>query len=215
MFHVFGAEFCRAPCRGGGAPWLSGRGRGMTARQVTPSTHVCYLSGITGGMTHWTVSFPTSNPLFNETQGCSWLVQTGWRGTLQPGERFPNLLSCFGRPRGFWEAGAIIHFLQRAIVLRSLQGTVEASNTSAGPLLVASGGCTGGGDVTVQFSSHDLAVLGRQDRSRGQGASAYTMRMGSAVPRETLLEAGAKQRILLLKSLLHLLSPETKTQAPG
>lgn len=69
---------------------------------------------------HWRndpldTELPSHQPPFNETQGCSWLVQkTGLRGTLQPGERFPSLHSCFGRPRSFWEAGTI-HFLQRTI----------------------------------------------------------------------------------------------------
>lgn len=106
MFHVFRAEFCRAPFRGRGAPWLAGRGRGMTVCQVTPSTHVCYLSGIIGGMTCWTLSFPHCQLPPNETQCCCCccccLVQmTGRRGTLQPGEGFPGLLCYFGRPGSF------------------------------------------------------------------------------------------------------------------
>lgn len=75
---------------------------------------------------------PDPQPPFNETQGCSWLVgKTGWRGTLQPGERFPTLLARVGRPRSFREVGAI-HFLHRAIALRSLRGKMEASTTCLG-----------------------------------------------------------------------------------
>lgn len=115
----------------GGAPWLAGRSRRMTACQVTPHPQHTRLLPI---RYHWRndpldTELPDQQPPFNETQGCSWLVQeTGWRGTLQPGERFPSLLSGFDRPRSFWEAGTI-HFLQRTIVLRSLQGKMEASNT--------------------------------------------------------------------------------------
>lgn len=56
MFHVFRAEFFRAPYRGWRAPWLAGKGKRVTAHQVTPSTHVCYLSGLIGGTTHWMLS---------------------------------------------------------------------------------------------------------------------------------------------------------------
>lgn len=118
---------------------------------------------------HWRndlldIELPRQQPPFNETQGCSWLVQkTGLRGTLQPGERIPSLHSCFGRPRSFWEAGTI-HFLQRTIVLRSLQGKMEASNTSScclAALLQAH--CWwlqvgAQGEATCMFSSHPMTL---------------------------------------------------------
>lgn len=56
VFHIFSAKFRGAPCKGREAPWLADGGRRVTAHQVTPSTHVCYLSDLIGGMTRQRLS---------------------------------------------------------------------------------------------------------------------------------------------------------------
>lgn len=56
VFHIFSAKFHGAPCKGRKAPWLADGGRRVTAHQVTPSTHVCYLSDLIGGMTRQRLS---------------------------------------------------------------------------------------------------------------------------------------------------------------
>lgn len=83
MFHVFGAEFCRAPCRGRGSPLVGRQGQRDDCIPGHPQ-HTRLLP-----IRYWRnnpldTELPDKQPPpFNETQGCSWLVQkTGWRGTL-------------------------------------------------------------------------------------------------------------------------------------
>lgn len=145
MFHVFGAELCRAPCRGRGAPWLAGRGRRMTACQVTSPAHTRLLPI----RYHWRndlldTELPDQQPPFNETQGCSWLVQkTGRRGTLQPGKGFPV---CFPALVGPGALGSGYHPLSAeghcSQVPLGTDGSFQCflvllSSSSAGSLLMA------------------------------------------------------------------------------
>lgn len=58
----------------GEAPWLAGGGRGVAAHQVTPSTHVCCLSDLIGGMICRTLRSSDSLPLMRP-RAASKLVQ--------------------------------------------------------------------------------------------------------------------------------------------
>lgn len=120
----------------GGAPWLAGRARGMTASPVTPSTHVCYLSGIIGGITRWTLSFPTSSPrlLMRPRAAPGWCRRQAGEGPCDPGKGFPVCFPALVGPgaSGKWVPSTFCSRLSRVLIhiFRSLQGKVGASDTS-------------------------------------------------------------------------------------
>lgn len=90
MFRVFRAEFSEHLERAGAAPWPAGGGHGVPPHQVTPSTHVCYLSDLIGGTICWTLRSSDSLLLMRPRAAPKLVWEAGWRRAPTHLEKHPQ-----------------------------------------------------------------------------------------------------------------------------
>lgn len=137
MFHVFGAEFCRAPCRGRGSPLVGRQGQRDDCIPGHPQ-HTRLLPI----RYYWRnnpldTELPDKQPpplLMRPRAAPGWCRRQAGEGPCDPGKGFPVCFPALVGPgaSGKWVPSTFCSGPSRVLiqVLRSLQGKVEASDTS-------------------------------------------------------------------------------------